>query len=142
MPVRSAEATWKGDLKSGHGWIKSETDALNGTYSAASRFEDGSGTNPEELIGAAHAGCYSMALSLLLSGEGHKPEAIDTRAEVTIEKQGDGYAITGIALSTKCDVPGITAEEFDKFANQAKEGCPVSKALSVPISLTAELVSA
>lgn len=142
MPVRSAEATWKGDFKSGQGWIKSETDALNGTYSAASRFEDGSGTNPEELIGAALTACYSMALSLSLSGEGHKPEAIDTRAEVTIEKQGDGYAITGISLSTKCDVPGIAAGEFEKIANQVKDECPVSKALSVPISLSAELIAA
>jgi osmotically inducible protein OsmC len=142
MPVRSAEATWKGDFKSGQGWIKSETEALSGTFSAGSRFEDGSGTNPEELVGAALAGCYSMALSLELGGAGHKPEAIDTRAEVTIEKQGDGYAITGISLSTKCDVPGISADDFRKIANAVKEACPVSKALSVPISLDAELVSA
>ena len=141
MPIRRAEATWKGDLQSGHGWLKSETGAVEGTFSAASRFEDGKGTNPEELLGAAHAGCFSMALSHELAQAGHTPNAVDTTAKVTIEKQGDGFTITGIALSTKCDVPGIDSEKFHEIANAAKENCPVSRALqAVPISLEAELV--
>jgi lipoyl-dependent peroxiredoxin len=143
MPVRKAEATWKGDLKTGEGWVKSQTGSVTGKFSAASRFESGTGTNPEELIGAAHAGCFSMALSGELSGEGFKAEAIDTTASVTIEKQGDGYAITGIALSTKCDIPNIDEDTFQKIARRAKENCPVSKALSaVKIDLKAKLVSA
>ena len=142
MPVRRAEATWKGDLKSGEGWVKSETNSVQGKYSAASRFEDGTGTNPEELIAAAHAGCYSMALSAELAGAGSTPTTIDTTAEVKIEKVGDGFAITGITLSTKGIVPGISKDDFLKIAEQAKTGCPVSKALaSVPITLNAELVS-
>lgn len=142
MPTRRAEATWKGDLKSGQGWVKTETGALDGTFSAASRFEDGAGTNPDELLGAAHAGCFSMALSLMLGEEGHRPEAIDTTADVTIEAKGGGYAITGIALKTKADVPGISNDAFQAIANRAKEGCPVSQALkAVPVSLEAELVS-
>ena len=142
MPVRKAEATWKGDLKTGEGWVKSQTGSVSGTFSAPSRFEDGAGTNPEELIGAAHAGCFSMAFSAELSGEGFTPKAIDTKAAVTIEKQGDGYAITGIALSTKCDVPGIDEDTFQNVARRAKENCPVSKALSaVKIDLEAELIA-
>ncbi|MFW5684066.1 MAG: OsmC family protein [Spirochaetota bacterium] len=142
MPVRHAEATWKGDLKSGEGWLKSETGAIEGKFSAASRFEDGSGTNPEELIGAAHAGCYSMAFSLMLSEAGFTAKAIDTKAAVTIEKSGDGFAITGIALKTQADVPGIDSDRFASIAEEAKAGCPVSKALSsVPISLEADLVA-
>ncbi len=142
MPVRRAEATWKGDLKGGEGWVKSETNSVQGKYSAASRFEDGTGTNPEELIAAAHAGCYSMALSAELAGAGSTPTTIDTKAEVKIEKVGDGFAITGITLSTKGIVPGISKDDFLKIAEQAKTGCPVSKALaSVPITLSAELVS-
>ncbi|TVQ28393.1 MAG: OsmC family peroxiredoxin [Spirochaetaceae bacterium] len=143
MPVRKAEATWKGDLKGGEGWLKSASGNVQGKYSAASRFEDGTGTNPEELIAAAHAGCYSMALSAELSGAGHVPTSVDTTAKVTIEKQGGGFAITGIALSTKAIVPGISPGDFKSIAEAAKTGCPVSKALaSVPITLTAELVSA
>jgi osmotically inducible protein OsmC len=141
MPLRHAEATWKGDLKSGQGWLKSETGSVEGTYSASSRFEDGKGTNPEELLGAAHAGCFSMALSLMLSEQGYKPEAVDTNAAVRLEKQDSGYAITAITLSTKCDVPGIDRETFLSIAEKAKSGCPVSRALAVPISLEAELVS-
>lgn len=141
MPVRSAEATWKGNLASGQGWIKTETAAVEGTYSAKSRFEEGAGTNPEELLGAAHAGCFSMALSHALSEAGHTPNAVDTTASVTIEKQGDGFAITAIALVTTCDVPGIDRQTFQSIAEDAKQNCPVSQALrSVPISLDAELV--
>lgn len=142
MPTRRAEATWKGDLKSGHGWVRSETGTVEGTFSAASRFEDGRGTNPEELMGAAHAGCFSMAFSLMLSEAGYTAEAIDTSADVRIEQSGGGYAITQISLSTKADVPGIGDDEFHAIAEKAKEGCPVSQALkAVPITLTAELVS-
>lgn len=142
MPIRTAEATWKGDLATGKGWIKGETGAVEGTFSAGSRFEDGKGTNPEELLGAAHAGCFSMALSHELAEAGHTPNSVDTTAKVTIEKQGGGFAITGIVLVTKCDVPGIDSEKFHSIANGAKENCPVSQALrAVPISLEAELVS-
>lgn len=142
MPVRHAEATWKGDLKTGEGWFKSESGAVEGTFSAGSRFENAKGSNPDELLGAAHAGCFSMALSLALGEEGFTPKAIDTKAAVTIEKKGDGFAITGITLSTKADVPNIDEATFTKIANAAKEGCPVSQALkAVPIQLEAELVS-
>lgn len=142
MPTRRAEATWKGDLKGGEGWLKAETGAVEGTFSAASRFESGSGTNPEELLGAAHAGCFSMALSLMLGEEGYTPKGIDTKAAVTIEKEGDGFAITKIALETQADVPGIDDATFANITQKAKEGCPVSVALrAVPIELKAELVS-
>jgi osmotically inducible protein OsmC len=142
MPTRRAEATWKGDLKSGQGWFKGETGAVEGTFTAGSRFENESGSNPEELLGAAHAGCFSQAFSLELTKAGFTPEAIDTTAHVTIEKQGDGFAITGISLTTKADVPGISNEQFQKIAEGAKTGCPVSQALkAVPISLEATLVS-
>lgn len=142
MPVRRAEATWKGGLKDGHGWVKSATGSVEGTFSAGSRFEDAQGTNPEELLGAAHAGCFSMQLSALLEQEGHKPQAVDTRAQVTIEKQGEGFAITKIALNTKVDAPGIDEGSFQSIAEKAKETCPVSQALkAVPVTLEAELVS-
>lgn len=141
MPVRKAEASWKGGLKKGEGWLKSQTGAVEGTYSASSRFESGSGTNPEELIAAAHAGCFSMALSGMLGEAGHEPEAIDTVASVTIEKKGDGFAITGIHLKTQVKVQGMNREEVLKQAENAKKGCPVSQALkSVPITLETEVV--
>ena len=142
MPVRRAEATWNGDLKSGHGSLKSRSGNVSGSYSAASRFEDGSGTNPEELIAAAHAGCYSMALSAMLAAKGFTPQSVQTEAAVTIEKKGEGFAITGIRLTTKGRIPGIEREVFAEIAEQAKTGCPVSQALAaVAISLEAELVS-
>jgi lipoyl-dependent peroxiredoxin len=141
MPVRKGEASWKGNVKKGEGWLKSETGTLQAKYSFSSRFESGSGTNPEELIAAAHAGCYSMALSLMLGEAGHDPEAIDTVASVTIEKQDGGFAITGIHLKTQIKVAGMEREEVLKHADKAKEGCPVSQALkAVPITLDTEVV--
>lgn len=142
MPVRHGEASWKGTVKEGQGWVKTETGALDATYSFGSRFEDKKGTNPEELIAAAHAGCFTMALDLMLGESGFKPEAIDTRASVSIEKKGDGFAITGIKLKTEAKIPGISKDQFLEHATKAKTGCPVSAALSaVPIELEAELLS-
>jgi lipoyl-dependent peroxiredoxin len=115
--------------------------AYEGPYSFRSRFEDGAGTNPEELIGAAHAGCFSMALSAALSGEGHEPKRIDTNARVHLDKVGEGFAITRIELETEAEVPGIDGDAFQKFADGAKANCPVSKALAgAEISLKARLV--
>lgn len=141
MPKRKADAVWTGDLKSGKGTMKLGSGAYEGNYSFASRFEDGKGTNPEELIGAAHAGCFSMALSADLGKNGYEPQKVETHAEVTIENVDGGFKITKIDLTTKADVPGIDKEEFAKFANGAKENCPVSQALAgVTISLNATLL--
>ncbi len=138
---RKAMAKWKGSIKEGKGAMKVGSGLCEGSYSFASRFEDGSGTNPEELIGAAHAGCFSMALSLMLGEAGYSPEEITTSAEVSIEKKGEGFAITGILLSTEASIPNIDEETFLKHANEAKEGCPVSQALAgTEISLNAKLV--
>lgn len=130
MPTRKANARWNGDLKNGNGTMKFGSGSYDGKYSFASRFKNGEGTNPEELIGAANAGCFSMALSLELSEAGYNPQSIDTGAEVTFDVTDDGPAITGIKLVTKADVPDIRNDKFQEFANEAKEGCPVSKALS------------
>ncbi len=140
MTVRSAQAEWKGDLKSGKGTVKTETGSVDGAYSFASRFEEGSGTNPEELIGAAHAGCFSMALSNILAEAGHKPKSVKTTARVKLEMLDDGPTITQVALRTRGDVPGLDADGFRKHAEAAKKGCPVSKALkAVEITLDAAL---
>ncbi|MGM0547533.1 MAG: OsmC family protein, partial [Bacteroidota bacterium] len=117
MPTRKANAQWNGDLKNGNGSMELESGSYKGKYSFASRFENGDGTNPEELIGAAHAGCFSMALSLELSEAGYDPQSINTRAEVTFDLTDDGPAITGIKLITKADVPGIGNDKFQEFAN-------------------------
>ncbi|HEY7529064.1 MAG TPA: OsmC family protein [Gemmatimonadota bacterium] len=141
MPIRTAEAEWKGDLRGGGGRLKLGSGLFEGPYSFRSRFEDGRDTNPEELIGAAHAACFSMALSLILGNAGHVPTRIRTLARVHIEKAGEGFAITRIELDTEGQVPGIDAAAFRESAEQAKAGCPVSKALAAtPISLTARLV--
>ena len=141
MPVRSAEATWNGDLKAGKGSMKLGSGAYEGQYSFGSRFENGVGTNPEELIGAAHAGCYSMALSAGLGKAGFTPTRIHTSAKVTIEKVGEGMKITRIQLATEAQIPGIDDAAFQDIAAKTKEGCPVSQALSAtPIELTAKLL--
>jgi len=141
MPVRKANAVWKGGLKDGGGNIQLESGAYSGAYSFSSRFESGSGTNPEELIAAAHAGCFSMAFSLELEKAGYKPASVETEARVSIEKTGDGFAITKIVLNTKGSVPGIKEDEFLKLANNAKVGCPVSKLFKgADIQLEAQLV--
>src|SRR6056297_3067373 len=137
---RKAAAIWKGSIKEGLGAVKTESGVLEAPYSFTSRFEDGKGTNPEELIGAAHAGCFSMALSLMLGEAGYEPEEISTSAEVNIEKKGDGFAITGIKLRTEAVVPNIDEKAFLEHAEAAKSGCPVSQALGgTKISLEAKL---
>ena len=143
MPVRNAEAQWNGALMDGSGTMKLGSGAYEGPYSFRSRMEDGVGTNPEELIGAAHAGCFSMAFSAILGGEGLKPNRIATKAHVTFEKVGDGFSITKIDLETEGDVPGIDSAKFQELAERAKQNCPVSKALSgTKISLTSKLAGA
>jgi osmotically inducible protein OsmC len=140
MPKRTAEAIWNGQLKDGNGTMKMQSGAYEGQYSFASRFENGTGTNPEELIAAAHAGCFSMALSGALGKNDYQPQSVETTAEVNLAKQDGGFAIAGITLNTVAEVPGIDEETFLEFANDAKKNCPVSQALaSVPISLNAKL---
>ncbi len=140
MAVRKAEATWIGTLREGKGTMKFGSGAYEGAYTYASRFEDGIGTNPEELIGAAHAGCFSMALSSGLVKSGFTPDRIYTQAEVTLGKVDEKNRITHIHLVTRVSVPGISLEKFLEIAEATKEGCPVSAALrSVPISLDASL---
>jgi osmotically inducible protein OsmC len=141
MAVRNAEATWQGSLKDGKGTMKLGSGAFEGAFSYSSRFEEGTGTNPEELIGAAHAGCFSMALSSGLGKAGFTPKRISTKAAVTLGKVDDKSRITNIHLETVAEVPGISKEEFMKIAEATKEGCPVSAALTgVKISLDARLV--
>ena len=140
MPTRTADAEWNGTLTEGKGTLKSQSGKIDVPYDWRGRTGEGAGTNPEELIAAAHAGCFSMALSHILTGAGHPPAKIHTSAKVQFDKQGDGFAITGIALKTEGTVPGLDAAGFEKFAKMAKEGCPVSKALSAtPITLEAKL---
>lgn len=140
MPVRNAQAVWNGDLKGGKGTMKFGSGAYEGAYTFASRFEEGTGTNPEELIGAAHAGCFSMALSADLANGGYAPESVETDAEVTLNVTDDGPAITGITLNTVATVPDIDEETFLEIAEGAVKNCPVSKALaSTEITLNAKL---
>lgn len=140
MPVRKANAVWEGTIKEGQGRIALGSGAFEGRYSFGSRFEEASGTNPEELIGAAHAGCFSMALSGALSRAGHTPTRIATTAKVHIEKVGEGFKITRIELDNDSEIPGLDDAAFQEFARKAKEGCPVSQALAgVDITLTARL---
>lgn len=139
MAVRSAQATWNGTLKEGNGTLKVGSGFFEGPFTFASRFEEGKGTNPEELIGAAHAGCYSMFLSALLTNAGFKPNRIHTTATVYL---GAGPTITKIELNTEAEVPGLDEATFAEKAAAAKQGCPVSKALaSVEIELTARLLA-
>ena len=138
MIVRSSTAEWHGSLREGHGHMRVGKGAYDGAYSFASRFESGAGTNPEELIAAAHAGCYSMQLSGLLTKDGHPPKRITTTAKVRMEVGSSGADIVAIDLETEGEVPGIDAAAFNKAAEQAKEICPVSKALkAVKISVKA-----
>ena len=138
MAIRESSAIWKGNLAKGKGTMRVGSGAYEGAYTYASRFEEGPETNPEELVGAAHAGCFSMFLSALLSKAGHIPTSISTTAKVHL---GDGPRITLIELSTVGDVPGIDEKTFKEFAEEAKKGCPVSQALAaVDISLATRLV--
>ncbi len=141
MPTRTAQAIWKGDLFQGKGTMKLGGGAYEGAYSFSSRFENGVGTNPEELIAAAHAGCFSMALSAELGKVGFEPESIETIAKVTVEQSDGGFAITKSELTTVAEIPGIDEATFQKIAQGAKAGCPVSKALAgLAITLEAKLV--
>lgn len=141
MITRKADAVWEGDLKTGTGNIRLASGAFEGKYSFGTRFEGAPGTNPEELLGAAHAGCYSMAFNLMLSMAGHVAKSVATTAQVHMDKVGPGMAITGITLVVQAEVPGISAEEFQKIAEDAKVNCIISKALaSVPMTLQASLV--
>ena len=141
--IRHADAHWEGSLKEGQGRVRVETQTLDAPYSFRSRFGDGRETNPEELIGAAHAGCFSMALSAALTNAGHPPKTIDTKAAVHLNQGGGGWAINLIELETLGDVPGMDAAAFEKIAQEAKANCPVSKALAgVKIELKAKLAVA
>jgi len=137
---RNASAVWKGGLKDGKGTISSDSGVLADTqYSFSTRFEDGKGTNPEELIAAAHAGCFSMALSAQLGTMGLTPASIRTSASVSLDKLDDGFAITAVHLVVKASVPGADAAQFTTAANNAKAGCPVSKVLKTTITMDATL---
>lgn len=139
---KTASAHWQGSLKEGRGTISTESGALkDNPYGFNTRFENAPGTNPEELIGAAHAGCFSMAFSLMLGNEGFTPDSIDTQATVTLDKDGDGFAITAVHLNMKARIPNIDQATFDKIAYKAKTGCPISKLLNAEISLDATLVN-
>ena len=138
--IKKAWAVWKGSIKEGGGTISTETGVLReAPYGFKSRFEDGKGTNPEELIGAAHAGCFSMALSLMLGEAGLTAEKIETHADVTLEKVGAGFEITSSHLTVTARIPGADDAKFQELANKAKAGCPVSKLLKAKITMDAKL---
>ena len=142
MPKRTASAVWEGTIKEGKGKVRLGSGAFEGQYSFASRFEEGMGTNPEELIGAAHAGCFSMALSGGLTRAGFTPTRISTTASVSLGKVGEGFKITTIELNTEGEVPGIDEKTFLEHAETAKKNCPVSQALAgVDIKLNAKFVN-
>jgi osmotically inducible protein OsmC len=137
---RKAQAVWTGSGKDGGGKLGTESGVLADTqYSWKTRFADGKGTNPEELIAAAHAGCFSMALAFALGRAGHEPQEIRTEATLSFDQQDGGFAITAVHLSTSAKVPGIDAAAFQKIAEEAKVGCPVSKVLKATITLDAKL---
>jgi len=141
MPIRNATAVWHGNLFEGKGDMKFGSGAFEGQYSFKSRFEEGTGTNPEELIGAAHAGCFSMAFSATLADKGFKPESVQTEARVHLNKVEGGFSITTIELNTEARVPDISKDKFQSLAEDAKKNCPVSRALAgVEIKLNAKLV--
>ena len=138
--IKKGSAVWKGSLKEGGGTISTETGVLkNAPYGFKARFEDGPGTNPEELIGAAHAACFTMALSLILGEAKLTAEQMETRADVTLEKQADGFAITSVHLTLNAKIPGADDATFQELAGKAKAGCPVSKLLNTKITLDAKL---
>jgi len=142
MAIRKARAVWEGNVQQGRGTIALGGDKLQVPYSFAARFEDGAGSNPEQLIGGAHAGCFSMALAKELGDAGHPPVQIETTARVHLEKRGDGFVIPKIELETEAEVPGVDDETFQRIAQGAKQGCPLSKVLSAAeITLEAKLLS-
>ena len=138
--VKKGSAVWKGSIKEGGGTISTETGVLrDAPYGFKSRFENGPGTNPEELIGAAHAGCFSMAFSLMLGNAGLTAERIATEAAVSLEKVGEGFEITKVHLTMRAKIPGATDAQFQEIANKAKAGCPVSKLLKAQLTMDATL---
>ncbi|MGH9026161.1 MAG: OsmC family protein [Acidimicrobiia bacterium] len=140
MPARTADARWEGGLKDGNGTMRFGSGAFEGQYSFASRFEEGTGTNPEELIAAAHAGCFSMALSAGLERAGHPPTSVETTAKVHLERGDAGFRIGRVDLATTAAVPGISEADFQEQAETAKANCPVSQALAgLEIELAARL---
>ena len=142
MPTRKAHARWEGDIKEGKGQVDFGDGVFKAPYSFTSRFEDGAGTNPEQLLGAAHASCFAMALSLMLGKAGLKPEYVDATAQVTVSPQDGGFRITQSHLICEAKVSGIDNAAFMQHANAAKAGCPVSRALAgTEITLDAKLVS-
>lgn len=143
MPTRKAHARWEGSIKKGNGQVDFGNGAFKAPYSFTSRFESGAGTNPEELLGAAHASCFAMALSLILGKAGQKPEYVDATAHVTVSPQNGGFKITKSHLVCEARVPGIDQAAFMQHANAAKDNCPVSQALAgTEITLDAKLESA
>jgi lipoyl-dependent peroxiredoxin len=140
MPTREAQAEWQGNLARGNGTMEFGSGAFEGPYSFASRFEEGEGTNPEELIAAAHAGCFSMQLAALLSQADHVPDSVSTTAKVHLDKDDGGFSITRSDLTTEVKVEGLSEEEFQQHADEAKRTCPVSRALgAIQIGLEAKL---
>jgi lipoyl-dependent peroxiredoxin len=140
MPVRTAQAVWEGSFREGKGTVRTPGGGFEGPYSSGSRFEEGPGTNPEELLAAAHAACYTMALSSRLAKAGTPPKQIRAQSHVTIEKVEGDWSVTGIRLAVEADVPGSNKADFDRMAEDAKVNCPVSRALkAVPITLEARL---
>jgi osmotically inducible protein OsmC len=143
MTTRTGNAVWEGTLKEGKGSVKLGSGAYEGAYSFSSRFENGKGTNPEELLGAAHAGCFSMALANGLAQAGHPPKRVNTTARVHLEKTGEGFKITSIDLDTEAEVPGIDEQTFLRQAETAKKNCPISQVLGgTEIKLQAKLMKA
>jgi lipoyl-dependent peroxiredoxin len=140
MPVRSAEAIWEGDVPSGKGTMRFGGGAFEGQYSFSSRFEEGAGTNPEELIAAAHAGCFSMFISGVLAKAGFAPTKVETTAKVKLDKVDDAWTVTNSHLVCEAVVPGIEEAAFQEAADTAKKGCPISRLLNAEISLDAKLV--
>jgi osmotically inducible protein OsmC len=138
--ARTAAVKWQGDVAKGHGTITTGSGKVSADYSFGTRFTSEPGTNPEELLAASHAACFTMALSASLTRAGHPPHSIDTTAKVHLQKSGAGFDIPRIELTTNATVPGITDNEFQQLANQSKESCPISKALhAVPMTLIATL---
>ena len=139
MITRKSSAKWTGELKTGNGHLRLGSGAFEGKYSFGTRFEGDSGTNPEELVAAAHAGCYSMAFNVMMAKEGFTAEYVDTTAEVQMDKVGPGMEIVGVKITTKAKVPSISAEKFQELAENARQNCIISKALRVPLTLHATL---
>ncbi|WP_025733900.1 OsmC family protein [Carnimonas nigrificans] len=141
MTIKKAgSAHWSGSIKEGKGTVSTESGALKeNPYGFNTRFEGQPGTNPEELLGAAHAACFSMAFSLMLGNAGYTADSIDTKAEVSLDQDGDGFTVSGVHLITEAAIPGIAQDEFDSIINSAKEGCPVSKLYDTEITLSATL---